>query len=120
MLSKRAYPNLLFASLFTILCIILLIAFSCAEKDIYEGVYKAEGGKSDKYCLSQLELMEKGRAVWRVPNDEVSFRWYIKGDEIWLSTKSGGIIIGKIQGDTIRIKLPGTKTVCCFKKVPFN
>ena len=60
--------------------------------------------------------MEKGKAIWRIPDNEVSFRWDIKGKEIWLSTKSGGIIIGKIQGDTIEVKLPGAKTACRFKK----
>jgi len=85
---------------------------------VYEGVYKAEGGTSHKYCNSQIELMEKGLAVWRVPDDEVAFRWDIKDSEIWLRNKSGGIIIGKIQDDTIEMELPGMKTACNFKKVP--
>ena len=101
-------------------CLMLLLFFSCVQEDIYEGVYKAEGGKTEKYCNSQIELMEKGLAVWTVPGDDVSFRWDIKEDEIWLSTKSGGIIIGTIQDRTIRVKLPGTKTVCSFKKIPIE
>jgi hypothetical protein len=104
--------------LFALICLILVLTFSCAPKDIYEGIYKAEGGTSQKYCNSQIELMEKGLAVWRVPDDEVSFRWNIKDSEIWLSTKSGGIIIGKIKDNTIQMKLPGIKAVCSFKKVP--
>ena len=66
------------------------------------------------------QLMEKGQAVWRVPDDEVTFRWNIKDNEIWLSTKSGGIIIGTIQDKTIRVKLPGAKTVCNFEKMPIE
>ena len=99
-------------------CLLFLLTFSCTQKDIYEGVYKAEGGSSEKYCNSQIELMEKGLAVWRVPDDEVSFRWDIKDSEIWLSSKSGGIIIGKIRGDIIEMELPGIKATCCFRKVP--
>ncbi len=99
-------------------CLLLLLTFSCAPEDIYEGIYKAEGGKSEKYCNSQIELKENGLAVWRVPDDEVSFRWNIKDGEIWLSSKAGGIIIGEIRGDTIQVKLPGAKTVCYFKKIP--
>ncbi len=101
------------------LCMLMFMS-SCLQEDIYEGVYKAEGGKSQKYCNSQIELMEKGEAVWRVPDDEVSFRWAIKDEEIWLSTKSGGIIIGKIHENTIHVKLPGIKTVCHFKKMPID
>lgn len=101
-------------------CFLLLFIFSCVQEDIYEGVYKARGGKTEKYCNSQIELMEKGQAVWRVPGDEVTFRWNIKDNEIWLSTKSGGIIIGTIQDDTIRVKLPGAKAVCNFEKIPIE
>ena len=103
-----------------IVCLMLLFVFSCLQEDIYEGVYKAKGGKSEKYCNSQIELKEKGVAVWRVPDDEVTFRWNIKDNEIWLSTKSGGIIIGRIQDNTIQIKLPGAKTVCNFEKIPIE
>ena len=101
-------------------CLLLLFVASCIQEDTYEGIYKAKGGKTEKYCNSQLELMDKGQAVWRVPDDEVSFRWDIKDNEIWLSSKSGGIIIGTIHDNTIRVKLPGTKTVCNFEKVPLE
>ena len=98
------------------LVIYLIVAFpSCyGQKDVYEGLYITLE-KASKYAGSQLELMEKGIAVWRVSEDEVSFRWDIKDSEIWLSSKSGGIIIGKILGDTIEITLPGTNKMS-FKK----
>ena len=94
-----------------------LIAFpsSCSQQDVYEGIYMSQEDEASKYAGSKLELMEKGQAVWRMPNHEVSFRWNIKGSEIWLSTKSGGIIIGKIHGDTITITLPGANKMS-FKK----
>ncbi|SPD76150.1 conserved hypothetical protein [uncultured Desulfobacterium sp.] len=95
----------------------MTVAISCTSKEAYEGVYAAQGGRSEKYSNSQLELKEKGVAVWSVPNDEVSFRWDVKGSEIWLSSKSGGIIIGKIKGDTIEVTLPGAKEPCFFKKM---
>ncbi len=117
MMPRSTAPN---PSLAAFACLMLLLTFSCAPKDIYEGVYKADGGTSQKYCNSQIELMEKGLAVWRVPDDEVAFRWNIKDSEIRLSSKSGGIIIGKIQGDTIEMKLPGIKATCSFKKVPIE
>ncbi len=98
------------------MCLLVVFASSCDQRDIYEGIYMALEGNTSKHAGSQLELMEKGRAIWRVSDDEVSFRWDIKGSEIWLSTKSGGIIIGTIHGDTIEITLPGAKTMSFKKK----
>ena len=109
---KQQYSSLLPA----LMCLFMALASSCTSKDLYEGIYYAQGGKSEKCYNSQLELQEKGIAVWRVADDEVSFRWDIKDSEIWLSTKSGGIIIGKIKGGTIEVLLPGTKEPCCFRK----
>jgi hypothetical protein len=95
----------------------LIVAFTsfCSQRDVYEGIYISQEEESSKHAGSKLELMEKGQAVWRVPDHEVSFRWDIKGSEIWLSTKSGGIIIGKIHGDTIEITLPGAKKMSLKK-----
>jgi len=101
-------------------CLVFFLTFSCARNDIYEGVYVAESGSSNKCSNSQIELMEKGLAVWRLPDDEVSFRWNIKNNEIWLSSKSGGIIIGQIRDKTIEIALPGMDTTCYFRKVPLK
>ena len=100
-----------------LILILLTAAFSlsCGQKDIYEGIYKAQQDETAKYSRNQLELMEKGQAVWRLSDAEVSFRWDIKDSEIWLSTKSGGIIIGKIHGDIIQITLPGANKMS-FKK----
>jgi len=98
------------------MCLLMFFAFSCAQQDVYEGIYKAQDEKTSKYARSQIELMEKGRAIWRTLDDEVSFRWEVKDSEIWLSTKSGGIIIGKIHDNTIEVTLPGAKTMS-FKKM---
>ena len=100
-----------------LILLLLMVVFplSCGQKDIYEGIYKAQQEETSKYFRNQLELMEKGQAVWRLSDAEVSFRWDIKDSEIWLSTKSGGIIIGKIHGDTIEITLPGANKMS-FKK----
>ena len=99
-----------------VMSIALISCFSCGPKERFEGVYQARDQELKKYGESQLELMEKGRAIWKIPDDEVSFRWQIKANEIWLSTKAGGIIIGKIHDDTIEIKLPGAPAMS-FKKV---
>ena len=49
--------------------------------------------------------------------EEVTFAWYIKRGELRVNTKGGGVIVGKIDKDTIQITLPGSK-IMSFKKVP--
>lgn len=78
-------------------------------------MYKAQGEESTKDSEIYIELKEDGEGAWRVLDDEVSFTWYLKGDELRLNTKLGGVIVGKIQDDTIEITLPGARTMS-FKK----
>lgn len=52
-------------------------------------------------------------------HEKVSFRWSVRDNEIRLHTKEGGIIMGKIQGDTLEITLPGAKSMS-FKKGPVS
>ena len=99
-----------------LICLIITFTSFCSQKDVYEGIYKAVDIEDSKHAGGQIELMEKGQAIWRVADDETSFRWDVKGSELWLSTKSGGIIIGKIHGDIITITLPGEKKMS-FKKM---
>jgi len=46
---------------------------------------------------------------------EAPFRWTVKKGELRLNTKEGGVIIGKLEGDILEIKLPGSKTMS-FKR----
>jgi hypothetical protein len=73
-------------------------------------------GELSGYSETCIELKKNGVGVWRVLDDEASFRWDAKDNEIRLHTKTGGVIIGKIQGDTLEIALPG-RSVRYFKRV---
>ena len=74
------------------------------------------GGLAGKYGASDpggtgatvlLELRNDGRGSWRMGSDDFSFTWEVRGDELWLHTKSGGVIAGKVRSDhSIRISLP--------------
>ena len=97
------------------MCLILVSIFSCGSEEIYEGIYRVEADKSQKNSEVQIELKEKGIGVWRVQDNEVAFRWDVKDSKIWFSTKSGGIIIGKIRDGAIEITLPGYRNIS-FKK----
>ena len=48
-------------------------------------------------------------------DEEVSFSWYIKRGELRVNTKGGGVIVGKVEKDTIRMTLPNMKTLTLKK-----
>jgi hypothetical protein len=97
------------------LFLLLVLMFSCESKDKYAGLYKAEGKATPKQAEITVELKANGDGLWRVGDEEVSFSWDIKGGELRVNTKGGGVIVGKIEKDTIQMTLPNMKTVT-FKK----
>ena len=97
--------------------ILLLFTFSCIQVDRYSGKYLATEKEQSEQTELFIELQEDGIGIWRALDDEVSFRWDVKNNQIRLHTKSGGVILGEIQGDhTFEIELPGHR-VLNFKKV---
>jgi hypothetical protein len=98
------------------LCLVVILLFGCESKDKYVGVYKAQASDSSKQAEVVLELKANGDGLWRVGSEEVNFAWDIKGGELRVNTKRGGVIVGKMDKDTIQITLPSSKTMS-FKKV---
>ena len=107
---RIGYENLF---LIPLIGFLLVVNFSCDRKEGYVGMYVVQGEDVSK--TSEIELKENGEGVWRVFDDETSFRWSVSKSEIRLHTKSGGVIIGKIKGTIIEIALPG-RSVMYFKK----
>jgi len=108
---KLKYSNVF---LIAFIVLLLIAAFSCDQKDKYIGKYAEQGEQLQK--TSEIELKENGQGVWRALNDETSFSWSIRDNEIRLHTKSGGIITGRINDDILEILLPSSK-IKHFKKV---
>jgi hypothetical protein len=108
---KPSYP-------FRLLPIFLLLIFviSCGSKDKLAGVYKVEEKDLPKQLETLVELKPNGDGAWKVGNEEVPFSWYIKGSELRINTKGGGVIVGNIEKDTIQMTIPGTKQMT-FKKI---
>jgi hypothetical protein len=98
------------------LCLLLVLMGSCESKDKYAGVYKAEAKETPKQAEITVELKANGDGLWRVGDEEVAFSWDIKGGELRVNTKGGGVIIGKIKKDTLQMTLPNMKTLT-FKKM---
>jgi hypothetical protein len=97
------------------LYLLLILMISCGSKDQFMGTYKAEVKDSSKQAETVMELKANGDGIWRVGNEEVPFSWYIKGGEVRVNTKGGGVIVGSIENDAIHITLPDSRTLS-FKK----
>ena len=112
MFMKIRKPKLMLAIIGFLLVILPL---SCGPSGRYTGTYVAIGHPPPQHAGTMIELQEEGEGVWRTRNSEVSFRWSVQGKEIRLHTKEGGIIVGKIEKDTLTLLLPGER-IMSFKK----
>ncbi len=101
-----------------LLCIPLAIVIGCGSRAPQLGTYIAEirAQAPPNHRETSLELKETGVGVWRVGDDEVPLSWYVKDDELRLNTKSGGVIVGRMDNEVIHITLPGSEDLL-FKKV---
>ncbi|BBD07350.1 hypothetical protein [Desulfovibrio ferrophilus] len=87
------------------LCAVIVIALllGCAQAPDIPGLYHAQNGDA----VVRLTLGEDGKGLWSTEDDDVPLTWEIKKGEVWLHTKSGGVLPGKIGDDgVIRLELP--------------
>lgn len=96
-----------------LLCFFLTLFLSCESRDKYAGAYEAR----DRAGEVVIELKAGGEGVWISGYQETAFSWHLKGGELRINTKEGGVIVGKIQGDTIEVNIPGQKSML-FRKAP--
>jgi len=89
----------------------MIFSFACDNKQKYAGLYRAEDRGFHQEHESTIELKEDGQGLWRVEDDEVSLSWGIKGNEIRLHTKNGGVIKGTIKNNGIEIILPNSQNI---------
>ncbi len=92
--------------LITSLCSLLLV-MSCESNTRFAGKYASEDDGNQNVPKVNLELASNGHGIWAIEEDNVSFRWEVRDNKILIHTKSGGVIIGKINGNTVEISLPG-------------
>jgi hypothetical protein len=106
------------------ICLFILLVFllACESKDKYVGVYQAQATSSAKQGVTILELKVNGDGLWRMSSHNVTgtfveapFTWFIRRGDLRMHTRTGGVIVGKIDKDTIQITLPGSRALT-FKK----
>ncbi|MBU0986774.1 MAG: hypothetical protein KKH68_05920 [Proteobacteria bacterium] len=90
-----------------VLIFFFLLTVSCEKESGLAGKYASANDMTQKTTVANLELMADGRGAWSIEEDSVSFNWEVRKGKIWLHTKSGGVIVGTITGDTLTVNLPG-------------
>ena len=94
-----------------VLGLFLAVCLSCESKDKYAGTYEAQDMRGEV----RIELKPSGEGVWIAGTKEVSFSWYIKGGDLRVNTKEGGVLVGKFEGNDSRITLPVRGTMVLKK-----
>jgi hypothetical protein len=102
----------------TLFLLLILIA-ACGSKGKVAGKYQAEGKDLPGQVETILELKANGDGAWKSGDEEISFSWYVKGSEIRINTKGGGVIVGDLERDAIHLTLPGNKKMI-FRKNRLN
>ena len=90
-------------------CLLLsgLVFLSCSRRYETAGKYE-ELNPINKDFSIVLDLKPDGKGVWTAGDEVIDFKWEVRGQDIWLHTKSGGVISGRIVEDnSIDITLPG-------------
>ncbi|MBI4775120.1 MAG: hypothetical protein HY788_13260 [Deltaproteobacteria bacterium] len=102
-------------SMLLLICFVCAFALSCDSHERLAGTYEARVPESSTQDGAYFELKEGGAGLWVSGDQEVEFKWEARNAELRLNTRGGGVLVGRIKGDLIEIKLPGAK-VMVFKK----
>ena len=88
-----------------------LFLWHCDRHETIVGKYQAvDTGQPDRPPAT-LELQAGGKGLWSIETDNAPFRWSLHEKTIRLHTQAGGIIQGVIDGERIRIDMPGTGVI---------
>lgn len=87
------------------LLILLLILAACSpDRGSVAGSYTATTGEGEIV----LTLNENGRGTWSTDTDEIPFKWSRPApDQLWLHTREGGVIQGRMDDGRLTLALPG-------------
>ncbi|MHC1744450.1 MAG: hypothetical protein AB9873_15670 [Syntrophobacteraceae bacterium] len=90
-----------------LLAVLSLLPCGCQPEKPLAGTYRSPQA-SDGAPPAELKLEADGKGVWRVGKETVSFKWESRGPEIWLHTKTGGVVRGTVESDhSLDIQVPG-------------
>ena len=81
--------------------------WGCGGNEDLSGRYRAESRGEDPPQTVTLELNENGQGTWKISGDQVTFKWEVRGREIRLHTREGGVATGLREGKAIHLQMPG-------------
>ena len=99
-----------------VLFLILALVAACGSRDQFIGTYRAEGKDLAKEAETTLELKANGDGAWKSSGEEIPFSWHIKGGELRINTKGGGVLVGGLEKDAIHLTLPGNRKMT-FRRI---
>ena len=102
--------------IYSLVCLVLILTFACAEEENFVGTYKATEKNPPEYANVTVEFKKDGTGIRTGRGEDVTFEWEAKGNEIRIYTKGGGIVMAKVQQGVLEVSLPGPK-VFYFKKI---
>lgn len=97
--------------------LIPLMLWQCDRQEVIVGTYHAVEANPQELAMATLELQPNGKGIWSIETDNASFRWNRRDNTLLLHTQAGGIIEGTIDGQTLRVEIPGTGVIV-FKRRP--
>jgi hypothetical protein len=95
------------AELLILVFVVLWGIWNCGGNEGIPGRYRAELPGEDPPQAVTLELSENGQGTWKISGDQVTFKWEVRGKEIRLHTREGGVVTGFQEGNVIHLRLPG-------------
>ncbi|MFW5730237.1 MAG: hypothetical protein ACOCPN_00685 [Desulfonatronovibrionaceae bacterium] len=91
---------------FFLLLLAVSMGSACTRESGLTGRYTAVLD-SARQTRSVIELKKDGQGIWETEIDLVNFRWKVRGEEIWLHTKTGGVITGRLTSTGFVVEIPG-------------
>ena len=89
-----------------VLCLVALItAAGCGRSSPLAGQYEAGYGDGGRTIV--LDLREGGQGSWTAEDESIAFKWDVRGDEVLLHTRAGGVIRVAVKGGELTADLPG-------------
>ena len=111
-MKRNLFRQVLPACLFALL--LLIPACRSTPQDV-AGTYAAPNPATGKPPFT-LTLGKDGKGSLACDFEDAKISWESRPDgEIWLHTKTGGVISGRVEGETLLLNLPGSGTLS-FKK----
>ena len=86
-----------------ILCYCLVFINACQKTCEIAGEYEAMTDEENEITLT---FHPDGKGAWSFDDEDACFQWEVRDNEVWIHTKTGGVLPGKIKDNTIEIELP--------------